>query len=485
MNFHFTPLYIPTLSESKPIKLAEFTSQLNKPNAYPELHNLGDISATPPRPLDEIFSDIQNAKADRVSFLEWAFCLYNKIEWDRENLTESRSISQAIWEQATRNYWLKNVLFWRLALYLSDPKSDNLAPSLADCFPDFAPRFTSSDTLTVKILSALVNPQSDRELAKLSWQNLLTPEKLLNMAELPPVIPTANAALDAIVELFCTEENSDIEYQKLLIECLNQMSSTQQIISVENLLSKIPPEISSILSRLVEWLRQNYGPRTVNSQWDQLSHSAKLAVHKWIKAASYRDFEILVNVLLRHLEPDNFQYNQLRRRRDFWSNYSEHFERIRILLPQESANTLGSDLQRDVDILETDGSELTEICIFDFGDWFVVEFFRGGSEIRLFNRHKQPDIEQKLFESPTLSIKQIRRLGGEIHDHVFLWQNHCEKWLRENFDIRPNSGTRIFKGLPPNCARYDQNTGLPRPSIQEQQDRENRLIGWRRKIERL
>jgi len=461
--------------------LAEFTSQLNDPSAYPELDNLGEISATPPRPLDEIFSDIQNGQADSVSLLEWAFCLYKKIDWDRENPTQSRQTSEAIWEQATRNSWLKNFLFWRLTLYLSNPKYDNLAPSLADCFPNFAPRFTDSDTLKVKILIALGKPQSDRELAKLSWQNFLTPEELLKTAQLPPVIPTANAALDAIVELFCTEKKHDIEDQEFLIKCLNQMSSMQQIGAVENLVSKITPEIGSTLSKLVEWLRLNYGPRTVNSQWHQLSQSAKSGVHKWIKAASYGDFERLVNVLLQHLDSNDDQHNQLSRRKDFWSNYSEHFERIRILLPQASANTLGSHLEGDVDILRADGSELTEICIFDFRRWFVVEFFRGCSEIHLFDRDKQPNIEQELFESPTLSIKQIRRLGGEIHDHVFLWQTYCEKWLREKFNIRPNSGTTIFKGLGLNCAIYDQNTGLPTPSTEDQQTRENLLRNWRRR----
>jgi hypothetical protein len=485
MKFQFCRLSVPNLSEQRPIKLQQIASQLNNPSAYPELHNLGEMSATLPRPIDEIFHDIQNGQDDSVSFLEWAFCLYNKTEWDRENLTESLPTSQAIWEEATCNDWVKSILFWRLALYLSNPNSDNIAPSLADCFPDFAPRFANRYSLPVKILLELTKNQSAHELAKLSWQHLLTPEELLNTAQLPSIISTANAALEDIIVFFTTEKNPNVQHQDLLIKCLNKMSAEQQIRAVENLLNKVPTEISSTLSKLVEWLRLNYGPRTINSRWHQLSTAAKLALPKWIQAASYRDFERLVDVLLAHLNLPDFEHNQLSRRKDFWSNYSERFERIRILLPQASANTLGSHLQRDVDILEADGREITEICIFDFGDRFVVEFFRGiGSEIRLFNRDKQPNIEQELFESPTLSIRQIRRLGGEIHDHVFLWQNYCERWLR-NFGIRPNAGTTIFRGLPYNYARYNENTGLPTPSIQQRQDRENRLRRWRWEIENL
>ncbi|MDF0556080.1 EH signature domain-containing protein [Kamptonema sp. UHCC 0994] len=482
MKFHFRRLSIPPVSEQQPIKLAELASKLNDPSAYPELDNLGEISATPPRPLDEIFTDIQNGQADRVSLLDWAFCLYNKIDWDRENPTQSRQTSEAIWEESTRNYWLKNVLFWRLALYLSNSNSDNFAPSLADCFPDFALCFADQGFLPVKILLKLSKNESARELAQLSWQHLLTPEELLNTAQLPSMIPTANAALDYIANFFIAEKYSTINQLDLLIKLLNQMSVEQQIRAVETLLSKVPTEISKTLSKLVEWLRLNYGPRTANSLWHQLSPAAKLALTKWIHAASYRDFERLVDVLLAHLNPDNKQHNQLSRRRDFWSNYSERFERIRILLPQESANTLGSHLQRDVDILDDDGSEATEICIFDFGDYFVVEFFRGkGSEIRLFKHHQQPDIEQKLFDSPTLSIKKLRSFGGEVHDHVYLWLTACEKWLRD-FGICPNSGTKIFKGLG---ARYDENTGLPTPSIEQRQDREKHLMRWRWEIEKL
>ena len=62
---------------------------------------------------------------------------------------------------------------------------------------------------------------------------------------------------------------------------------------------------------------------------------------------------------------------------------------------------------QDVKKLEFDGSDATEICIFDLGDkGFIVEFFRGrGSETRLFP--KKDDIERILFGSRSLSVKKI------------------------------------------------------------------------------
>ncbi|XWK90405.1 MAG: EH signature domain-containing protein [Phormidium sp.] len=483
MKIQFKTLHLPELSEQQPTKLAQLVTQLNESSNYSELHKLAEILAIAPRTIGEIISDIQNNQTDRISLLEWAYCLYNKAEWDEENPQQSQETSQKIWQEATHNSWLKQMLFWLVALYYGERNSRKIAPSLADCFPKFKSRFVISYPLAVQILTVLSNQSFDK-LAKLCWQHFLTPKQLLNRAQLPPNITGNNTALDEIVKLF-TIENPHIQQQNLLIKCFEEMSIEQQVRAIENLLINVSIEVGSTLSKLVEWLRQNYGPRTASSRWQQLSEQAKLALGQWIKAASYRDFEILVDVLLQHLNSEDYQYNQLRRRRDFWSNYSDRFERIRILLPQESANIIGSHLQRDVDILLADGSDATEVCIFDFGDWFVVEFFRGiGSEIRLFDRHQHPQIEQILFASPTLSIKQIRRLDGNIHDHVYLWQNHCEKWLRD-FGIRPNSKTKTFKGLSGNCAKYDENNGLPTPSKEDLQNREDRLRKWHWQINKL
>ncbi len=125
------------------------------------------------------------------------------------------------------------------------------------------------------------------------------------------------------------------------------------------------------------------------------------------------------------------------------------------------------------------------MCIFDFGNWFVVEFFRGRlSETRLFLRTTQ--IEQLLFDSAKISLKRIRHLGGEVHDHVFCWQGSCEKWLRSRENgILPNEGTQYFQGLPKAFSIYDPKTGLPKPSWKDQQQREEQLISWKRVIAKL
>ncbi|MGL4497540.1 MAG: EH signature domain-containing protein, partial [Planktothrix sp.] len=156
----------------------------------------------------------------------------------------------------------------------------------------------------------------------------------------------------------------------------------------------------------------------------------------------------------------------------------------RILLPQKSINALGQYLPENVDLLIEDGSD-TEVCIFDFGKWFIVEFFRGGgSETRLFNRSQNPQLELQLLNSSQVSVKHLRCLKPpEIHDHVFCWQTYCEKWLRVR-NILPNEGTLYFKGLSSQHGKYGQD-GLPTPSYEDQQERNRKLDQWENKIRKI
>lgn len=117
--------------------------------------------------------------------------------------------------------------------------------------------------------------------------------------------------------------------------------------------------------------------------------------------------------------------------------------------------------------MKDDGSNPTEICIFDFGEWFVVEFFRGkGSETRLLPKNLKN--QQILFGQNQLSVKQIRYLGGDRHDHVFLWQYYCRQWL-EKRKIYPNPGTKPY----------------PKPTEYQLTDRWRGLQRWESEIQRL
>jgi hypothetical protein len=250
------------------------------------------------------------------------------------------------------------------------------------------------------------------------------------------------------------------------------------------LLINTSPEITHSHPELATWISQNYGSGVINSRWNELSSTAKNALKKWIGAVNYRDFQKLVDVILKKLYLQEYEAKRLRNRKEFWANYSDRFERIRILLPQSSVKVLeNSFADQDISILIEDGSSPTEVCIFDFGEWFIVEFFRGnGSETRLFKNDSI--VEKKLFHSHELSVKRLRCLGGEIHDHAFIWQYYCEQWLRKK-NIFPNQGITRFLGLSFLYNQYSLQQGLPEPSWENKQQRSYRLEQWQREINRL
>jgi hypothetical protein len=485
MKFHFSQLNLPPLTQFRCrelIKLADsngkndFPQPLQIPTCVPQ------SLITPPRSIDEIISDIQHGQIDQITLLEWVYCLYLKHEWDLQNPDRKKSTSEAIWKAANHNAWLKHCLFWDLVIHYNGD-NQTIASSLINSFSIFIPQ-TNSEKVSVQIINVLAKPVPASELAKLSWQNLLTPCELLANYQLPQRIDAVKDAFDYVARQFTTAKNPNKKQVKWLLHCLEQMSREQELQTVDYLLTNASPEIGGTYPELVTWISQNYGSGVANSRWSELSSSAKTALKKWIGAVNYGDFQKLVNLLLNRLDLPDFERNQLERRKGFWANYSDRFERIRILLPQSSVKVLGNNFHhQDVSILVEDGSNPTEVCIFDFGEWFIVEFFRGaGSETRLFKNDS--NLEKKLFYSHELSVKRLRCLGGEVHDHVFIWQYFCEQWLRQK-NISPNQGTEYFIGIPHRYSKYDPQKGLPEPSFKDKQERRYKLERWQRELSHL
>ncbi|BAU63822.1 hypothetical protein STA3757_11910 [Stanieria sp. NIES-3757] len=485
MNFHFSQLTLPPLNQFRCEALIKLAGN-NSENSFPQPLQIPSCVPqsliTPPRKIDEIISDIQNSQIDRITLLEWVYCLYLKQKWDLQNPEQAENTSEAIWKVANHNAWLKHRLFWDLVIHYNQD-NQTLASSLINSFSIFIAQ-TNSEKVSVQIINILSKPFPASELAKLSWQNLLTPRQLLTNYQLPHKINAVKEAFDYVAIQFTKAKNLNSQQVKWLLNCLKQMSREQELKTIDYLLINTSPEITHSHSELASWISQNYGSDVINSRWSELSSTAKTALKKWIGAVNYRDFQKLVDVILKKLYLQEYEAKRLRNRKEFWANYSDRFERIRILLPQSSVKVLeNSFADQDISILIEDGSSPTEVCIFDFGEWFIVEFFRGnGSETRLFKNDSI--VEKKLFHSHELSVKRLRCLGGEIHDHVFIWQYYCEQWLRRK-NIFPNQGITRFLGLSFLYNQYSLQQGLPEPSWENKQQRSYRLEQWQREINRL
>ncbi len=465
MNVRFSPLILPEYPRFLPHKLIEITKSLANSSSFTSLEKLKDFPLMRSRSIELILADIQHGKANEVSRLEWVYCIQTMAIGAPEYL---EAVSDTIWQFATQDLWLSRLLLWRLALYHSGQSEDALAQKLAECFPNFASIIKRSQPIPVKIIEAFTRAQPGEEVCAIAFEHFLTPKELLNSANLPPGISVVKKALDYVARHFSDLKLPKEQQVEWLIHCLNEMSLQQQFSAVEVLLTQVPIKVGGSFPSLVAWLRKHYNPQVTGERWYKLSEGAKRALREWIGAVNYGDFANLVDRLLNVLSLEKWERNQLESRRKFWFDYSNRFERIRILLPQTSVTALENRVfTTDIETLGIDGSAPTEVCIFDFGEWFVVEIFRGtGSETRLFRRNAQT--EQVFFGSPKLSVKKIRRLGGEKHDHVFLWQVYCPEWL-QNKGIYPNPGT------PP-----------PRqPTEEDKQKRPGKLKWWKHEIKKL
>jgi hypothetical protein len=121
VNYEFTipPLLQPT--QYQPTKLIELAStQLNTETSLPT--------------VDKVLEAIKQGNADKVTPLEWLYCIYIKAQWDEKNPDRCWQTSHAIWNVAINNAWLRQQLLWRLALYYNEQPKDMLAKSLVNSF---------------------------------------------------------------------------------------------------------------------------------------------------------------------------------------------------------------------------------------------------------------------------------------------------------------------------------------------------------------
>jgi EH_Signature domain len=482
MNFNFSKVSLPTLTALKPLELSKLLDRhQDMPNNSQSLllHNLPDLDFSHLRSLDGIIDAIERDRVNNIQLLEWLYCISYKSQWDDLHPERSLPTSQKIWLLAKQINPLKQILFWELVLLYGGNEQRRLADSLVDSFKSFVAE-SIEDRKIVMIIKMFASTSPEIDIASTSKQYLLTPHGLFNQYKLPTHrIKSLTLAYDLIADLFIGIEKSDDKQVKWLLDCLEQMTVEQEVKAVDRLLTTIGAEIGIDRPDLVNWISTRYSLGYDNSRWYQLSKKAQEALRKWQGAVNYGDFQKLVDIILHHSHVylEGYERRRLQNRQIFWSNYTDRFNRIRILLPQSSLSSVKDILStKDICILEDDDNK-TEVCIFDLEEWLVVEFFRGdGSETRVFRN--TPDLEQTLFHSHNLSTFKIHSLGGEIHDHLQYWQHDCEKWLRtREKGIRPNDGLKFFKITPDLTLNYNPENGLPL-SPDKALKREQSLIRW-------
>jgi len=428
---------------------------------------------------------INKGLGSEITPVEWIWCISNEKSWQELSSKERLELSVKIWETSLRVKWLFDSLICRLAWFYSG-KSNTICKYIQDGFKSWINLKNIPRNLSLELLIALGSENPKKQLAEITFNQNLTPSELGDRVKsVFPSIPIFREYISEIAPCFIKQNRINNDTINWLLHCLDEMQEQYQISSVDFILINILTEIAIKFPQLVSWLKKNYDSHQKQSS---ISLTARQNFRYIIGAINYNYFRELVDLIIDNIRLSDKEKRQLKNRQSFWSNYSNNFVGLKILLPVQTylmiSDKFGQD--KDIQMLKDDGSEPTEICIFDFGDkGLIVEFFRGrGSETRIFLRNET--INKVLFGREELSIKQVRALGGNVSDHVVAWQWACEKLLRKKYQILPNEGTTNFIGLSPRYGRYSIKTGLPEPSSQEDlQRRQEQLENWKSVIRRL
>ena len=494
MKFFTANLQLPNLKQSDPKKLIKLAETINteKKQLSFLLDRIQKQKNNNYRLIEQIMQNIDEEKFANISLVEWVYCLSHKSEWDKLNPQKSQATSEKIWQFAQEYPPLKKRLFWHLVSFHFDTDEITLAPSLADTFLSFQSE-NKEDYITLKIINLLIK-NNYLDLASLCVNQCLQPNELLHQYSLPYALKTQEdiQLVEKIQSYFPLVLNKLTNPQtkqiNFLIDTLKNLSPDHQLIAVENLLCHISPQIAGKYPKLVNWVQNNYILTTDKLKENKLSSSSKLLFKKWLGAVNYQDFSQLIDLIIDRISVDYLEDHQLMTRKVFWSNYSDRFMRMRILLPFSTTQAFNNDFVREnISQLINDGSESTEVCIIDFNDYFIVEFFRGkGSETRIFAKNNQ--MGDELFNSPDISLKKLRYLPIDqtnIIDHCHGWQVDCEKVLR-NQEILVNDQLQYFqieKDQPE--LTYNFKTGLPPLNQQQIAQRNKELFVWQEDILQL
>ena len=483
----FPNLALPKIEPKELLKLAKNISEKKQENSYLLNKLTKNNNHKNYRLIDEIINNIEEGDFDKITLIEWVYCLSAKTDWDKVNIEKSKITSEKIWQFAQEYVPLKKRLFWHLLSFHFDQNELTLAPSLAETFTCFEPQ-NKDDYITLKIIDLLIQ-ENYVDFAVICLNECLQPDSLLKKYSLPYDL-TLKGNINLVAQI---QNHFPVAFQKItnpqpeqiyfLINTLEKLSTENQLSAVENLLIHINPQIASNYPKLVNWVKN-----IIDQLSDQLSSTSQKLFKKWIGAFNYKDFAQFIDLIIDRISVDSLEDKQLIQRKVFWSNYSDRFIKMKILLPFSTMQAFGNDFKvEEVNQLINDGSESTEVCIVDLDDYIIVEFFRGkGSEVRIFPQDKQ--LENELFNSPELSLKRLRYLTIEpenIIDHCDYWQINLEQFLRSK-NIVPNEGIKYFQivtstqGIEYNCA-----TGLPQLNSQQITLRNKQLVLWQEEILKL
>lgn len=401
----------------------------------------------PPRDIDTILRLAEEGHSAEISVLEWITLLNGKEKWDSLHAGRARASNQLIWQTAIKNHGLRYLLYWRIVLFF-DGQDNCVAKGLVQLFKEFQSDLIQIDRQRTALISGFQSKSYD-QLCRLTLSLKATPKHVLVKCGLPGRTLFCDAAIKELPR-FWHKNSADISVNALLAVAKKlTVPERDQFFSAA--LTDIPADSLKDHKALVSEIFAMYLPNKRDSRYAQLSATAKLVIQELVGLMSFDDFKGLINILTspdvaRRLQLTEWEIRQLHARVSFWSNYQTKLVSFFVYLPS-TTYTLLKKLNFNVD----DGSlreminGTCEICVLEFADFMVMEFLRGNnSGTRVINKIEPGALLLKQSNTPSLQPQLESIPYVAEHDHLIYWQKSCEKMLRTEFGITPNTGLKKF-----------------------------------------
>lgn len=436
------------------------------------------IPSFPPRSLSQIIVLIRNGHIEAITIMEWLYIFQEGFEYESGEKEESNEICVLLWQAIFSQRSVKHIALFKAAQYL-DSQQTNYPKMLIKTL-DLAISFADKqDQLRLNWLVSIRDKEYKKS-ANDAYVMRYPPVEYMKALGFPTSATYRNNVLKEVVRVlpkdidgYCSQwllaSFKEMTYQELLYNCEQLICSNK-----------------AYCKQVEDWVKSKCLPDSKDSYWYDLTDNSRKLLKKRYALSNYYHFSQLASiicypVIAKALKLTEQEVKQIQSRAAFWQNYSDEFNRIKILLPYETSKLVLTSLNIDKENIITlpdVETESSEVCVFELSNQIIVEVFRGSSsEIRIFEKSARN--EQRLLNDRELTLSKIRNmLQDYVHDHVLLWQYYCEKMLRTNLNILPNVNTQYFKGIPKRFSNYCNRTGLPVPSDSLIQQRLEQLEKW-------
>jgi hypothetical protein len=244
--------------------------------------------------------------------------------------------------------------------------------------------------------------------------------------------------------------------QQWWVDCQDEVPASETIRQLEILVPKLT--VVDGAGPVDIWLQKFCLPDSPDTIWPRLSKTTQDSLARLYNVTSYdlvkKFFASLRQTSSDLSLADAYDPNRLNQRIDFWSEYSDAFLNVRFLLTERSHVLLKSqfnfDSARFTIMSNTPENNRSEICIFEFDKWIVIEFFRGYELLKIYNKERFIYTD-RLFSMKKIDAQIINQLPAELeHDHMYLWQPFCKIMLQKQCRIFPNVNSALRSQKPPN-----------------------------------